>query len=54
METVIIVVLGVYAAVMTYLRATSKATKTDVDDKLLSYGEKVEPIVEYVKTKTQK
>lgn len=45
MTTALIVALAVYAALMTYLRATAHRTKTTVDDKLLEIGEKVEPIV---------
>ncbi len=51
METVLIVVLAVYAAVMTYLRATAKTTETKVDDKILEIGEKAEAIVELLKPK---
>lgn len=53
MSTVLIVVLAVYAAVMTYLRATAAATKTQVDDKLLAAGEKVQPIVDFVTPKVK-
>ena len=38
---------------MTYLRATAKATKTTVDDKLLEAGEKIEPVVDLVKSKVE-
>jgi hypothetical protein len=52
-STVLIIVLAVYSAVMTYLRATASATKTTVDDKLLAAGETVEPVVDYLKTKVK-
>lgn len=54
METVIIVILGIYAGVMTYLRATASKTVTLVDDKVLEVGEKVEPIIEFIKPKVTK
>lgn len=53
METVIIVVLAAYSALMTYLRATASKTKTKVDDKMLAAGEKIEPLVDAVKPKTK-
>lgn len=52
--TVIVIVLGIYAAAMTYLRATASKTKTDVDDKLLKAGEAVEPVIEFLETKVPK
>lgn len=51
--TVLTIILAVYAAAMTYLRLTAKATATPVDDKLLEVGEKVEPIVNLVKDKVE-
>ena len=51
MDTVLVIALAVYAAVMTYLRATASKTKTTVDDKLLVVGEKVEPFVDFIKPK---
>lgn len=54
MTTAIVIILGVYAAVMTYLRATAAKTETKVDDKLLSAGEAVEPVVDFLKTKVEK
>lgn len=49
--TIIAIVLGVYAAAMTYLRATAKVTHTQVDDKLLALGEKAQAIVDLIKPK---
>lgn len=54
METVIIVLLGIYSAAMTYLRFAAKKTKTTVDDKLLEAGEKIEPVVDLVKDRVVK
>ena len=54
METILIVALAVYAALMTYLRATAAKTKNTVDDKLFAVGEKVEPVVDLVKSKVAK
>jgi hypothetical protein len=54
METVLIVVLAAFSALMVYLRATASKTETQVDDKLLAAGEKVEPVVDYVKSKVDK
>ncbi len=53
METAIIIILGIYAAVMTYLRSTAAKTKSTVDDKVLEYGEKIEPVVELIKDRTE-
>lgn len=52
--TAITIILGIYAAVMTYLRLTAAKTKTTVDDKLLEAGEKIEPVVDLVKDKVVK
>jgi len=52
MSTALLIIVSVYAAVMTYLRATAAKTKTTVDDKLLKAGEAVEPVVDFLKTKT--
>lgn len=54
METVVIVVLALYAAVMTYLRASAAKTATKLDDKALEYGEKIEPVVDLIKGSTGK
>jgi hypothetical protein len=54
MATALVIVLGIYAAVMTYLRATASKTDTKVDDKLLAAGEAVEPVIEFLETKVPK
>lgn len=51
LTTALVVLLAVYSALMTYLRATADKTETKLDDKLLAAGIKIESVVDYLKTK---
>ncbi len=51
METVIIVVLSAFSAMMVYLRATAAKTKNTYDDRVLAALEKVEPLVKALEPK---
>lgn len=52
-DTIVVCVVAAFGAVMFYLRATAAKTKNKVDDRMLEVGEKVEPIVDFVKPKTK-
>jgi len=54
MEIILICILAAYSAAMTYLRLTAAKTATTVDDKVLAIGEKVEPVVDFVRPKVTK
>lgn len=53
MTTAIIVALAVYSAAMTYLKATASKTKTTVDDKILAAGEKILPIIDFLRVQVE-
>ena len=51
MTTALIIVLAVYAAALTYLRATASKTKTTADDKALEVLEKGKTVADILQAK---